>query len=175
MLTEHNFMRRFTLIIAGLMMLVGAASAMSAILPNTTAPGYNYVFSANLSALNATACIITAQDKFGFPAKVWTTNGDGFSMFTNRRGVINSYVRIDDSFVQGENYTFNLACGDEAASMLVSMGTGGSLGINIWALNRIDWLVVHPDEGALAIAVAIALLLIAGIAYGFTRNRRGRR
>ena len=164
-------MRNLVVILFGALLLIGAASAMTATMPNSTAPGYPYEFSANMTAANTTPCIITATDATGYPAKVWTVNGDGFPMFTNRQGVINSYVRIDDSFAQGANYTFTLKCGSESASQAVAMGTGGSLGINILFLNRLDWINAHPNEAILGGVGVFIILVIAGIAISATRTR----
>ena len=143
-------------------------------LPTYAAIGYPYYFNASLpSGDNSTAgCNLKAYDGYNMLTKVWSVDGSGFPIRTNRQGQVNDFVMIDDAFVAGDYYNFTLECGLNATGpVAVFIDIPGSSTVNIAFLNSLSWFNERSNESILLAALIIVGLAGAGALYVIFRKR----
>lgn len=155
------------------LLLVSLVGASTFTLPNSTAIGYPYSVDGIVTGVSvSTICQLSAVDRFGTNTKVWGLDGNGFPIRTDANGNLHTFVKIDDSFVTGENYNFTIACGNANATNSVFIESGGTSDYSIQINNLIDYANGHPNDTILFLAGAIiSVLIIGALVYAIFRKK----
>lgn len=117
-------------------------------------------------------CLIAAKDRFSNPIKSWTVDPNYNSIRINYDGHVKSYVRFDDSFVVGENYTVNIFCGNYTAVQTVFIDVPGDTEANRILANVSGYAATYPLNSLVAVALFIVGVSLIGYTYRKIRYYR---
>jgi hypothetical protein len=131
---------------------------------------YNFEAYTNETINYTQQCLATFKDKYGNVVNSLTADSNYNAIKVDRNGHVKSFVRIDDRFMVGENYTFYMNCGIYAAEQEIMIDVAGDIEINRLYANISGYSVSHPEQVLWAIPLGIIAFLIIIKVYGEVKN-----
>jgi hypothetical protein len=115
--------------------------------------------------LNSTIpCIAYFKDKYNNTIKTETSDSGYNAIRMDNSGYVKSYIKTDDRFLVGENYTFYLSCANYTASRNVFIDVPGDFQVNTFLANIGSYSISHPDQFYWGIGLSvIGLFILIGI------------